>query len=127
MLIPVDPHVTPGSNGVLGDGDDITQDAGVFTMWGGALSGIPSYSYTGSVAGDSSTAILVTFTATSSTTVLAFGAHVASEADWGPGNGAFSISGSPYHVSTTNAGSLTGGGEAQILSECADQPAQSAG
>jgi fimbrial isopeptide formation D2 family protein/uncharacterized repeat protein (TIGR01451 family)/LPXTG-motif cell wall-anchored protein len=32
------------------------------------------------------------------TATILFGAHIASEFDWGPGNGAASISGSPFHV-----------------------------
>ncbi|MDE3083122.1 MAG: hypothetical protein KGJ39_06850 [Acidobacteriota bacterium] len=35
---------------------------------------------------------------TTYTAYLTFGAHVASEVQWGPGTGAGSISGSPYHV-----------------------------
>src|SRR5262249_30560573 len=31
--------------------------------------------------------------------VLTWGGHIASQLDWGPGNGAGTISGSPYHMS----------------------------
>ena len=55
------------------------------------------------------TFITVTFTATSSSAVLAWGGHIASQLDWGLGNSASAINGSPYHMyvegwSLTNAG-----------------------
>ena len=42
--------------------------------------------------------MIVTFTAANSTVVLAWGGHIASQIDWGAGNSAGSISGSPYHM-----------------------------
>ncbi|HEY6196407.1 MAG TPA: HYR domain-containing protein [Candidatus Eisenbacteria bacterium] len=39
----------------------------------------------------------ITFTATASSVVIAYGGHIASQLDWGTGNSASSISGSPYH------------------------------
>jgi hypothetical protein len=39
----------------------------------------------------------ITFTTTKSSVVIAFGGHIASQADWGAGNSASAISGSPYH------------------------------
>ncbi len=83
----------------------------MFVMRGGTLDSAttPSIS-SGSYAGDSETVITVTFTVgpntgamcTSSTScdvAIWFGAHVSAQANWGTGNGAGSISGSPYHVS----------------------------
>ncbi len=48
--------------------------------------------------GQCSTGFSVTFTAGGSTVVLAWGGHIASQADWGIGNSASFISGSPYHM-----------------------------
>jgi hypothetical protein len=42
--------------------------------------------------------ITVYFTATNSTAVLAWGGHIASQADWGVGMSASDINGSPYHM-----------------------------
>ncbi|MEK7425348.1 MAG: hypothetical protein AAB131_16080, partial [Actinomycetota bacterium] len=42
--------------------------------------------------------VKVTFTAASLTAVLAWGGHIARAADWGVGNSATGISGSPYHM-----------------------------
>ena len=48
--------------------------------------------------GQCSTGFRVTFDAGGSTVVLAWGGHIASQADWGYGNSASFISGSPYHM-----------------------------
>jgi uncharacterized repeat protein (TIGR01451 family) len=104
IAIPTDPRVTAGANGVddapagSTGGDDIAQQSGVFTMWGGDMTATSAYTISGSYANDSDTSITITFTATSTTAVLAWGAHIATEADWGVGSGAFNISGSPYHM-----------------------------
>src|SRR5262245_53319301 len=76
------------------------EQPGLFSMWGGDITAVGAPQIvSGTYAGDSETAIQVTFTAgTGGTAVLAWGAHVANEADWGAGSGAFNISGSPYHV-----------------------------
>ena len=54
--------------------------------------------------GDTSTSITVFFTATSTDAVLAWGGHIASRQDWGPDSSAVSISGSPYHMRSTDSG-----------------------
>ncbi len=74
----------------------------------------------GSYAGDSDTAITVTFSVDTAScaggynagtnqnpvpacaVLISFGAHISSQADWGPGTSAVSISGSPYHVALAN-------------------------
>ena len=98
LAIPTDTKVTNGPNGSLGGGDDITQQAGVFTMWGGDLTTTSGYTVSGPYTGDSETSITLTFTATSPTAVLAWAGHIGSENDWGLGSGAFNIDGSPYHM-----------------------------
>jgi len=101
--IPVDPQVTAGFNGVDDapagptGGDDILQAPGVFTCYGCTISSVSPYSLTGSVTGDSSKFITLTFTNTSTTAVIAYGSHISTRADWGLANSAINITGSPYH------------------------------
>jgi hypothetical protein len=83
-----------------------------FVMRGGTLNSatIPT-TVSGDYTGDSETVITVSFTVapsgamcttaqgvTTCGVALWFGAHVATQTDWGLNNGASSISGSPYHV-----------------------------
>jgi hypothetical protein len=85
-----------------------------FVMRGGTITAVSTPTIvSGTYAGDSETAITVTFTVgpstgsmcstkqgtTTCTVAIWFGAHVAAQANWGLGQGAGSISGSPYHVS----------------------------
>lgn len=97
--IPTDPKVTAGFDQIPGNGDDITQIPGVFTLFGGTITGISAYTVSGSYAGDSHTSITLTFTADSANMVLAWGGHIGTRADWGALNSAVFISGSPYHMS----------------------------
>ena len=69
-----------------------------FTMFGGTMTNA-SIVMPSSYAGDTIATVTLTFTATGADSVLWFGGHVASQLDWGTGQGAGSISGSPYHVS----------------------------
>ena len=96
--IPVDPNVTAGQDQIPGNGDDITQIPGVFTLFGGTITGVSGYTMTGSYAGDSHTSITITFTADSTNMVLAWGGHIGTRVDWGINNSAINISGSPYHM-----------------------------
>ena len=121
--IPIDPNVTAGPNGVddlpLGPagGDDITQVPGVFTMWGGDITAASPYTLAGLYSGDSDTSITLTFTATSTTAVLAWGGHVGNETEWGgPGTGAFNINGSPYHMALNSTTFNVGGQDHQMQS-----------
>jgi len=50
----------------------------------------------------SETVVHVTFTALKETAVLAWGGHIASQLDWGKGESASAISGSPYHMRLKN-------------------------
>ena len=73
--------------------------------------GVPTLA-SGSYAGDSETTVQLTFTVDTTTcadvvtkqdtttceVLITWGAHIASQVDWGIGEGASSISGSPYHV-----------------------------
>jgi uncharacterized repeat protein (TIGR01451 family) len=71
-----------------------SQASGSISIWNGAISSI---AYGGSDAAGKRS-VTITFTATASTVVLAWGGHVASQLDWGAGNAAGAISGSPYHM-----------------------------
>ena len=98
FAIPVDANVTNGQNGIPGGGDDITQIAGDFTLFNGTITGVSSYTLSGTYAGDSSTTITISFTASVSDPVLAWAGHIATRQDWGQGNSAIDITGAPYHM-----------------------------
>lgn len=97
--IPVDPKVTAGFDQVPATADDIVQIPGNFTLFGETITGVSSYTTSGSYAGDSHTSVVVTFTADSANMVLSWGGHIGTRADWGANNSAVFISGSPYHMS----------------------------
>jgi hypothetical protein len=63
-----------------------------------------SYSFSGSFAVASQTGIKLYVTAASSTVLLAWGGHVSRAADWGAGNSASALSGSPYHMRVVDLG-----------------------
>ena len=71
-----------------------TQVAGSISIWNGTITGI---AYGASDPAGKRT-VIVTFTAANSTVLLAWGGHIASQIDWGAGNSAGAISGSPYHM-----------------------------
>ena len=56
------------------------------------------YEHTGDFTGDSSAAFMVWFTASEPHVNVSWGGHIASQDDWGAGESATSISGSPYHM-----------------------------
>ena len=63
-----------------------------------------AYGFTGSFAAGSKTDTRVFFTATNATAVIAWGGHIASRQDWGIGNSASALSGSPYHMRVVDFG-----------------------
>lgn len=70
----------------------------VMSIWNGDLTDI-SYDTQGSLThNQSETTIDVTFVPSDSTAVLSWGGHIASRFDWGNGNSAGGIEGSPYHM-----------------------------
>lgn len=89
--IPSDPNVS---------GAGVTQVGGqFFTMWGGTITSVSSYSLSGLYAGNSSTRITINFTANQANPVLAWGGHIADRLDWAAlGGSASDINGSPYHM-----------------------------
>ena len=115
--IPADPRVTagptspfagddinPGPDGTAGTADDALGSYGNFTLWNGTITSVSDYTLTqgtyvnGAYVGDTSTAISVTFTANSTTAVLAWGGHISHRKDWGADASAINITGSPYHM-----------------------------
>lgn len=72
----------------------------LMTIYNGTVGGNPIvYISEGDLnASQSSTRMSITFTATNATVVLAWAGHIAAEYDWGAGNAAPSVSGSPYHT-----------------------------
>ncbi|HEX2641296.1 MAG TPA: carboxypeptidase-like regulatory domain-containing protein, partial [Pyrinomonadaceae bacterium] len=72
----------------------IDQPDGVFTMWGGDITSAVYEPY----GGGEERRITLTFTALVANPVLAWSGHVAYGGDWGAGNSAGGISGSPYHM-----------------------------
>jgi len=71
-----------------------------FTMWGGTGLTFAYESIDGNVLVDAQVErrVRLTFTASVSNPVLAWSGHVAYGGDWGAGNSAGGISGSPYHM-----------------------------
>jgi uncharacterized repeat protein (TIGR01451 family) len=85
--IPVDLSIAfnnPGSS----------QIPGCISIWNGTITAI-TY---GTMDAIGQRSVIVTFTATDPTVLLAWGGHIATQVDWGAGNSAGAISGSPYHM-----------------------------
>jgi hypothetical protein len=80
------------------NGLPIVQKSGRFEMWGGTITGVSYVTY----GGGEERQIQVTFTASVPNPVLAWGGHIAWIGDWGQGNSASAISGSPYHMRLIN-------------------------
>jgi uncharacterized repeat protein (TIGR01451 family) len=70
----------------------------VMTLFGGTITGVSYVSEGSLTASQSETTISITFTVSSATAVLAWGGHIAKASDWGNGNSASGIDGSPYHM-----------------------------
>lgn len=112
LTIPVDPNVTAAGVTQLG-GQVFTIRGGEFPANGASIANTgnlcatsscsiatnPSaYTLSDPYTQNSSTRIRLYFTAKATTVVLAWGGHVAAQADWGAGNSAIDIPGSPYHM-----------------------------
>lgn len=69
------------------------------TMYNGTISSMVYTNPQGDLsAAQASTTMTVNFTNTNSTVVMSWGGHIARALDWGTGNSASGISGSPYHT-----------------------------
>jgi hypothetical protein len=75
------------------------------TIWGGAITSIKGPVHAGSPDGNSTADFVVTFSASRSAVLLAWGGHLAQSAYWdrsrgGPADGAGQVSGAPWHMRT---------------------------
>lgn len=99
------------------------QVPGVFTLFGGTITGASAYTFTGSWAGHSATGIAVTFTTAVSDPVLAWGGHIATRQDWGMDHSAVSISGSPFHMRLLSLDGSGGNQDRSLSNEAVIFPA----
>jgi hypothetical protein len=75
------------------------------TIWGGTITSIKGPVHAGSPDGNSTADFVVTFSASRSAVLLAWGGHLAQSAYWdrsrgGPADGAGQVSGAPWHMRT---------------------------
>jgi len=92
------------------------------TMYNGTISSMVYANPQGDLSlAQSSTTMTVNFTNTNSTVVMSWGGHIARAADWGAGNSASGISGSPYHTRLISLDG-SGGNQDRSLSAAAVQP-----
>jgi hypothetical protein len=83
--IPADPQVVAAG---------VTPIPGKFTIYGGEITDVSSYSYANGSGfdGDKSARITITFTASVSNPVLAWGGHISTRLDWGTGSSCVRLS-----------------------------------
>jgi hypothetical protein len=118
---------TPSSAGTPVDNQPVTSfnllpaEQKVMTIYNGTITSLTYISQGDLNAAQSSTSMRITFTADSPTVVIAWGGHIASAGDWGPGNSAGGVSGSPYHTRLI-AFDGSGGNQDRSLSAAAVQP-----
>src|SRR5262249_1024874 len=94
---------TPGTKGTMAAGQPAASflshpsEERQFTIWNGRITNAV-YVLEDPLDGDAAASRLaIEFIAEDSTVVIAWGGHVASKLDWGSGNSATAIDGSPYH------------------------------
>jgi len=87
--------IPPDLNILIGN-PGFTQVPGCIQIWNGTITGV-SYGLFPPDTNDQRS-VTITFTTSNSTALLAWGGHIASQIDWGFGNSASAISGSPYHM-----------------------------
>ena len=115
--------VTPDDPNVTGAGHTPVEHAN-FSCFGCSISSASAFSLDGLYTGDSTTSITLTFTASQANPVIAWGAHVATRADWGFESSAVAINGSPYHVGLNNLDGSGGSQDHQMQSGAAIFPAE---
>lgn len=92
------------------------------TMYNGTINSMVYTNPQGDLsAAQASTRITINFTAANSTVVMAWGGHIARAVDWGQGNSASGISGSPYHTRLISLDG-SGGNQDRSLSAAAVTP-----
>jgi hypothetical protein len=117
----------PSSAGTPVDNQPVTSfgalppEQKVMTIYNGTITSLTYIAQGDLNAAQSSTSMRITFTAASPTVVIAWGGHIASAGDWGAGNSAGGVSGSPYHTRLL-AFDGSGGNQDRSLSAAAVQP-----
>jgi hypothetical protein len=102
-----------------------SQVAGAIKLFGNALTGTATFAYlaenVSQGGGECSSSGRVSFNTigTDQTIVIAWGGHIASQFDWGTGNSASSISGSPYHMALDFLDGASTGSQDRALSTSA--------
>ncbi len=99
-----DQLVNAGSDGEYDTADDIVQTGNVINGADGDFGTSDDnnpYVYTGTFAGSSKAGLVPVFTyngTNNGNAIMAWGGHIATDNDWGSGNSAYDINGSPYHM-----------------------------
>jgi hypothetical protein len=92
------------------------------TMYNGTITNMVYTNPQGDLSlAQASTRVTITFTADNPTVVMAWGGHIARAVDWGSGNSASGISGSPYHTRLISLNG-SGGNQDRSLSAAAVEP-----
>ena len=112
--LPADPQPT---------GSHVVSDANRYmSIWGGTISAVTLGGDSSDVAGQDQS-MTIDFTATGDSAVIAWGGHVADEITWGPGSGAGSIPGSPYHMQLISLDGASAGQQDRQMQSNAVAPA----
>ena len=98
--IPLDPRVLAAG---------VTQQPGFFTIWGGTITNVSAYLYEGPAdySGTTKAGLTLTIVAdndAATSLVIAWSGHISSRIDWGIGNTAIDVEGSPYHMRIVGTG-----------------------
>lgn len=92
---------------------------GQMTIYNGAISTLQYLSEGSLAAASSSTRMRITFNATDPTVVIAWGGHIGQQSDWGIGNSASAVNGSPYHTRLISLDGASTGKQDRSLSASA--------
>lgn len=90
----------------------------MITIYNGAITGMEYIGTPDLTAAKSAQRFKITFTASDPRVLIAWGGHIAAEYDWGTGNGATAVSGSPYHMRLISIDG-TGGNQDRSLAAAA--------
>ncbi len=95
----------------------IPEVPGDFTIYNGTITGAAYVPPLHTCHGVSkAVTMVITFTSTTLNVAIAFGAHIAGEFDWGNGQSAHAINGSPYHIYLNSLdGASTGSQDNQLM------------
>ncbi len=123
-FIAIPPAIIVNCDGSKGNFTSAQAPGNVF-IWGPTGTSLDSFTYTSqnvlSGSGACSTNVQLGFSSVSggSTVVIAWGGHIASDGDWGTGNAATAINGSPYHMALGGLDGTSTGAQDRALSSSA--------